>query len=456
MKFTSLRSRLVAMITIPLTILSIGLGIWRYEYDSGVAEALSDRTLFSTAIAISRDTATLSGDLISVATRDIITNATGGEIFYHVAEAGGFHLTGYAYPPADFNYSALKVGEPVFASATYRGEPVRAVALKSVGLLGGFERSYIVTVWQSVASRKDLQFELAIRTLALFSVLIVVLGIVVWIAVKRGLRPLQRIEKELSERSANDLKAIAAPVPAELDETMRLLNDLLSQLKLSLEQQHDFVSDAAHQLRNPASAVYALVSTFSEARNDEEQQELLKQLKRAARQGLKVSQQLLSLERIDSLGSLERAETLDLNEIAFTICQDMAPELIRAGIEFEFIQAEGELICFADSVAIAEALRNLIDNAEKHGGDRLTTITVETLRIQQFVCVRVIDDGADLKPEDTDRVFSRFRQLQPSEGSGLGLSIAHTAALKNNGSLTIDSVTAGASITLSLPQAPKD
>jgi len=453
MKFTSLRSRLVAMITIPLAILSVGLGIWRFEYDSGVAEALADRTLFSTAIAISRDTATLSGDLISVATRDIITNATGGEIYYHVAEAGGFHLTGYAYPPVDFDYSALKIGEPVFANATYRGEPVRVVALKSIGILSGFERSYIVTAWQSVASRKNLQLELALRTFALFSVLIIVLGVVVWIAVKRGLRPLQRIEKELSHRSANDLKPIAAPVPAELDETMRLLNELLSQLKISLEQQHDFVSDAAHQLRNPAAAVSALVSTFSEAASDEDRKEQLKQLKRAARQGLRVSQQLLSLERIDSLGALERAEHINLNEITFAVCQDMAPELIKAGIDFEYIQSDDSLMCLADSVAITEALRNLIDNAEKHGGERLTRVTVETFRLPDRVCIRVADDGADLKPEDTDRVFSRFRQLQPSEGSGLGLSIAYTAAIKNGGTLEIDKVTSGASLTLSLPCA---
>ncbi|QJD72068.1 sensor histidine kinase [Marinobacterium sp. LSUCC0821] len=441
------------MITIPLTILSVGLGIWRYEYDSGVAEKLSDRTLFSTAIAISRDTATLSGDLISVATRDIITNATGGEIFYHVAETGGFHLTGYAYPPADFDYASLKVGEPVFATATYRGEPVRVVALKSIGTISGFERSYIVTVWQSVASRTNLQFELALRTLALFFVLILVLGVVVWIAVKRGLRPLQKIEKELSERSVRDLKPIAAPVPAELDETMRLLNGLLSQLKLSLDQQHDFVSDAAHQLRNPAAAVSALVSTFADAKSEEDRKEQLNQLKKAARQGLRVSQQLLSLERIDSLGDLERAEHVNLNEIAFNVCKDMAPEIIRAGIEFEYIEAGEPLVTLADKVAIEEALRNLIDNAEKHGGESLNSVTVETFKRDQVVCIRVTDDGADLKPEDSDKVFSRFRQLQPSEGSGLGLSIASTAALKNGGKLVIESVNSGASLTLSLPCA---
>lgn len=451
MKLTSLRSRLVVMITLPLAILSVALGIWRYEYDGQVAEALSDRTLFSTAIAISRDTATLSGDLISVATRDIINNATGGEIFYHVAEVGGVHLTGYAYPPVDLDYTALQVGQPLFAHASYRGEPVRVVALKSTGVLEGRERLYIVTAWQSMASRSALQLELALRTLALFTVLVLVLGVVVWIAVKRGLRPLLKIERELSVRSPYELKPISAPVPTELDETMRLLNDLLSQLEASMQQQHNFVSDAAHQLRNPAAAVHALVSTLAEARTEDDREARLKELKKAARQGLRVSQQLLSLERIDSLGALERAERADLNEIAFSVCQDMAPELMKAQIEFEFIQSQKPLYCFVDKVAIVEALRNLIDNAHKHGGEHLTSVSVETFEREDQVCLRVIDDGADLRPEDADRVFSRFGQLQPAGGSGLGLSIAVSAAEKNGGSLQIDKVAEGASITLSLP-----
>ncbi len=451
MRLTSLRSRLVVMITLPLTLLSVALGVWRYQYDSDTAKTLSDRTLFSTAIAISRDTATLSGDFISEATRDIITNAVGGEVFYHVAEAGGAHLTGYAYPPADLDYGALEQGEPIYAQAQYRGEAVRVVALKSSALFDGRRQSYIVTVWQSMESRSALQTELALRTIALFFVLISVLGIVVWFAVRRGLRPLIKIERELSRRSANDLTPITATVPAELDETIRLLNDLLLQLEQSLEQQHIFVSDAAHQLRNPAAAVHALVSTLAEARTEDDRRVRLKELRKAARQGLRVSQQLLSLERIDSLGALERAERVDLNEIVFSVCQDMAPDIMKEGVDFEFIQSQKPLFCFVDQVAIGEALRNLIDNACKHGGENLSRVSVETFQHQELVCLRVKDNGASLTPKDAERVFSRFGQLQPAAGSGLGLSIAVSAAEKNGGSVKIDEVAEGASITLSLP-----
>jgi len=304
-----------------------------------------------------------------------------------------------------------------------------------------------------MASRSALQNELALRTLALFCVLMLVLGVVVWIAVKRGLRPLIKIERELSARSADDLTPITAPVPAELDETMRLLNDLLAQLEVSLQQQHNFVSDAAHQLRNPAAAVHALVSTLSEARTPEDRDTRLRELKKAAKQGLRVSQQLLSLERIDSLGTLERAEGCDLNEVVFAVCQEMAPELIKENIDFEYIQSSRALHCNIDRVAIIEALRNLIDNAYKHGGESLRRICVETFSDRQMACLRVVDDGKDLKPEDSERAFSRFGQLQPAGGSGLGLSIAVSAAHKNGGTIEIDEIEQGASITVRLPLA---
>jgi len=179
----------------------------------------------------------------------------------------------------------------------------------------------------------------------------------------------------------------------------------------------------------------------------------VRELKKAAKQGLRVSQQLLSLERIDSLGTLERAEGCDLNEVVFAVCQEMAPELIKEDIDFEYIQSSSALHCYIDRVAIIEALRNLIDNAYKHGGESLRRICVETFSDQQMACLRVVDDGKDLKPEDSERAFSRFGQLQPAGGSGLGLSIAVSAAHKNGGTIEIDEIEQGASITVRLPLA---
>ena len=76
-------------------------------------------------------------------------------------------------------------------------------------------------------------------------------------------------------------------------------------------------------------------------------------------------------------------------------------------------------------------------------------------RIHQFVDhlpSPVADDGAGLTPDQSDAVFSRFSQLEPSEGSGLGLSIVSAVARRHGGQISIDPALAGASLTLELPR----
>ena len=95
----SLRLRLFALILIPLVLMAILLGIWRIQVAQRTSEELFDRTLLSAALAISRDVAVSGGDLLSFSTRDMVRDASGGEVFYHATGPGGSYMTGYAYPP---------------------------------------------------------------------------------------------------------------------------------------------------------------------------------------------------------------------------------------------------------------------------------------------------------------------------------------------------------------------
>ena len=95
----SLRSRLFMLILPPLLLLSIVLGFWRFEVAQRTSETLFDRSLLAAALAISRDVAISGGDALSPSTRDFVSDAGGGELFYHVTGPGGIYITGYAYPP---------------------------------------------------------------------------------------------------------------------------------------------------------------------------------------------------------------------------------------------------------------------------------------------------------------------------------------------------------------------
>jgi two-component system, OmpR family, sensor kinase len=88
-----------------------------------------------------------------------------------------------------------------------------------------------------------------------------------------------------------------------------------------------------------------------------------------------------------------------------------------------------------DVDAIAIALRNLIDNALKHGGPQSwVTVLVETLAIY------VIDDGPGVPPETLEKLVRPFeRGMTAAEGSGLGLSITNAIVRQAGGTLELRS-----------------
>lgn len=90
----TLRFRLFVLILTPLLIVSLFLGYWRFSVAQDTANELFDRGLLSTALAISRDVASSEGDALSPSTRNLLTDASGGEVFYHATGPGGYYVTG--------------------------------------------------------------------------------------------------------------------------------------------------------------------------------------------------------------------------------------------------------------------------------------------------------------------------------------------------------------------------
>ena len=143
----------------------------------------------------------------------------------------------------------------------------------------------------------------------------------------------------------------------------------------------------------------------------------------------------------------------DLNALAEATCANAGAAVLGSGVEFEFIADVKPLQVRGDPIFVAEAIKNLIDNALQHGGPDLGAIRVLTSNDSEFATVTVLDDGVGLSPDQQAKAFSRFGQIEPSSGSGLGLAIVSSVADSHGGRLTIDSVPDGASLTLSLPLA---
>ncbi|WP_256367983.1 sensor histidine kinase [Ruegeria sp. HKCCD9179] len=448
----SLRLRLFTLILTPLVLLAILLGYWRYTVAQQTAQELFDDSLLSAGLAISRDVAISEGDALSPTTRSLIRDASGGEIFYHVTGPGGIYVTGYAYPPAAPNPTEQDVFQPQFFEALYRDEPVRVLKMTERVTLENLVGDATVTVWQRIADRNAFANELSIRAAILMGILLVTLAIVVWFGVARGLRPLLDLQNAIDLRSPDDLSEIKRQVPVEVHGIVKTLNRLFEQVEHSIHAHQVFISEAAHQLRNPAAAVQSMAEALRGAKTDADRDKRIVELIAAAKNSATVAEQLLSLERLRQPTHQDQMDKIDFRSVVEEACAEMGVHILARGIEFEVTMLDSPITVAGDRVFLSEAIKNLLDNALKHGGAELTRISVVLQSARDTVRLTVADDGAGLTPDQSDAVFSRFSQLEPSEGSGLGLSIVSAVARRHGGQISIDPALAGASLTLELPR----
>ncbi|MDP7151135.1 MAG: sensor histidine kinase [Paracoccaceae bacterium] len=451
MRRASLRLRLFGLIVTPLIVMAVILGYWRFMVAQNTAEDLFDRSLLSAALAISRDVVISEGDAILPSTRDLIRDASGGEVFYHATGPGGIYVTGYAYPPIAKDQGSAREGEIVVFEATYRDEPVRVLQVIEQVTVENLSGNTTVTVWQRMADRQAFANLLAARAAALIAGLLATLALVVWFGVKLGLRPLEDLQQAISIRSPDDLSRIKRAVPVETKGIVQTLNRLFGQVETSINAHQAFISDAAHQLRNPAAAVQSMAEAVQSATSKKDRDERLGELVRAAQNSARVAEQLLSLDRLQQPVNPTTFKPVDLREIVETTCADVGARILTQGIDFKVALPNQPIRIDGDRVFLAEAIKNLIDNAAKHGGKNLSAISVSLSRQADHVSVTVSDDGKGLTPDQSKVAFGRFSQVEPSDGSGLGLAIAASVAERHNGSLVINPVEAGASLSLFLP-----
>ena len=447
----SLRLRLLVMILLPLIFMSVILGYWRYNEARQTAEALFDRSLLATALAVARDVAISQGDALSPGTLGMMQDVAGGEIFYHVTGPDGIYVTGYAYPPRVEKMNGRTDAVPHFYHAQYHGEPVRVVQLLDRVSLDNLSGPTSITVWQRLDERGAFAAAIATRTSIVMLILIFTVALVVWLGVERGLAPLRGLHREISRRSADDLRPLERPVPVEVKGLVTTLNHLLAQVQKAISAHQVFISNAAHQLRNPIAGVLSLAESAKNARNKDDRNTRLAELIIATRHAARVSEQLLSAERLRAHGQSQETERFDLRDVVRDSVREQAPDIMRRNIEISLNNASYSLMMRGKPFLISEAIHNLLDNALTHGGPNLTQLDITTRLLEGFAVIEIKDNGTGIPVEARTAVFERFAQHGTAPGSGLGLAIVREIAELHGGSAVIDNTDIGTCVRISLP-----
>lgn len=442
----SLKTRLTLIILLPLLLISAGVGYWAYQNAQDRAEERFDLSLLSTALAISRDLAGSGGDALSLETRDLIADTSGGPVFYHAYAPDGVFVTGYATPPVP--PSGLEDNPQTYFDANYLGNQVRVLRLREPMLIDGLSGVFTFTVWQDTDVRDTFVRDLSGQTFIYIATLIASVALIVWFGIGLGLRPLLDLQNAISKRSTDDLTPIQRQVPVETQGIVKTLNTLLFQVSETIDAKNDFISNAAHQLRNPIAGVLTMAEAVHSAPTPEAAQKRSTDLIDAARRASNLANQLLSFERAKAQPDKSRYTRFDL---VGTLRDTIAGlRFGDHGVTTTLTSNQDPIMVTGDPVMIREMLTNLLDNALVHGGLGLSQVTLD-VDASTDARITITDNGTGIDPAKADAVLERFGQIEPAKGSGLGLPIAQAIARQHGGDLKLAPSQDGFTVVLRLP-----
>ncbi|MDX6586261.1 MAG: two-component system, OmpR family, sensor histidine kinase ResE [Solirubrobacterales bacterium] len=244
----------------------------------------------------------------------------------------------------------------------------------------------------------------------------------------------------------------AREIPAE-GAVLTVVRDRTDELRRELAER-EFVSNAAHELRNPLAGISGAVEVLrGGAKDDKEAREhFLRRLEQDTERITRLTDSLLTLARIESVGE-SGPEVLDV-AIA---CEEAAQAFVPPdGIGFE-LEVEPDLAAQGDRVLLRQVLIGLLGNAFKHSSAPGLVTLRASRATDEEVLIEVTDTGSGIPPDEVDRIFERFfrgTDSREKEGFGLGLSIAKRMVDVMGGEIGVSSeVGKGSDFWVRLPAA---
>jgi signal transduction histidine kinase len=232
----------------------------------------------------------------------------------------------------------------------------------------------------------------------------------------------------MQARALPDERAVLAVVRDRTDEMRREFAEA------------DFVSNAAHELRNPLAGISGAIEVLRDGAKDNPQarDHFLTRLAEDAERMNRLTQSLLTLARVESLGAGE-TEVVDVPiAIRDVVAAVEAPKHVELVVE-----CEPDLTAKGDPTLLRQVMIGLVTNAFKNTPPP-GTVTVRGRRDGETdVILEVIDTGTGIPAAEIERVFERFyrrSETRKQEGFGLGLAIARRMVSVMGGEIGATSV----------------
>jgi len=337
-------------------------------------------------------------------------------------------------------------GRGVYASRAHSSLPERAalgfaditVQGRTWRTFGVATRERVIQVAQPRQIRRQLAANAALHSVLPLLIVAPVLALVVWWLAAGTLAPLQRVAAGLRARDEQSLQPLATDgLPVEVAPLVAALNGLLQRLGTSLDAQRAFVSDAAHELRSPLTALTLQLQLLRRAPDDAASAAAVAALGAGIDRAGRLVEQLLALARAEPGAPLAMAGGLDLHELVRAAVADTVSLAQARGTAIE-LMTEAPVLVRGNAASLTMMVRNLADNAVRHSppGGR---VELRVFLDAGVPTLQVDDDGPGIPAGDRARVFARFyrRASDDAAGSGLGLAIVNSVAQRHDASISL-------------------
>ncbi len=430
LKQSSLRSRLLWGILLPVMLFILIDSVILYRQSLQAANTAYDRTLLASAKTIAEQLDVQGfGEQAQLVPRvpyaalEAFEADNRSRMFYRVTGFSGELVSGFASLKA---WTGKIADQPPYAALVdfyddvVDGAPVRvAVLLQPVSGSGGSGMA-TVQVAETLELREGLARQILISTLWRQALLLAVIAaVVVWV-VQRSVQPVREVSRAIAARSDSDVSPVSTQdAPRELLPLLEANNQLMDRLDHLLQHQKRFVRDAAHQLRTPLAVLKT--QTQSALRGDAPPLQALKEIEHTVDRATELANQMLSLAKVEQLRQQPQNSLIDWAQVMREVALDLAPLIAEKDLDFS-LEAPDSAYIMAHDWMLRELTRNLLHNAIKHSplGKPLEVRLICTSQHAEFT---IIDHGAGIDEALRQRLFQPFSAGRERSGSGLGLAI---------------------------------
>ena len=279
------------------------------------------------------------------------------------------------------------------------------------------------------------------------------------LAQRRPDNPLEEVQQQNQEliRTLEELRARQEDLVrlnAELEDTNRgvvalyaELDEKADHLRRADELKSRFLNNMSHEFRTPLNAIRALTDVLLRRVDGEltsEQEVEVGYIRKAVDQLSELVEDLLDLAKVEAGKISIRPAEFDVPTLFSSLRGMLRPLLINESVSLVFETPVGVPPLTTDEAKVSQILRNLVSNALKFTERGEVRVAAMPAASGEAVVFSVADTGIGIAPEDQERIFQEFGQIDGPiqrrvRGTGLGLPLSRKLATLLGGTLTVES-----------------